>query len=33
MWDLVAFQYLPVLRFSKEFSSPGVDERYLAEVM
>jgi hypothetical protein len=30
--DAVAVQYLPVLRFSEEFSLPCVDERYLAEV-
>jgi hypothetical protein len=30
--DAVAIQYLPVLRFSEAFSSPCVDERYLAEV-
>jgi hypothetical protein len=30
--DVVAVQYLPVLRFSEEFSSPCLDEHYLAEV-
>jgi hypothetical protein len=30
--DVVAVQYLPVLRFSEEFSSSFVDEHYLAEV-
>jgi hypothetical protein len=29
---VVSVEYLLVLRFSEEFSSPCVDERYLAEV-